>query len=220
MNRKQRKETLQLIANGGILDTIGKGIEEGVNYISNFDAKKTIREIFNQSKEKPTEAVSSPTQSEIKATVDKVKQKAEEESPAVTTSTTTTEPAKKPEGFWEGIVNEIKDLVNFNKEQDDRQKETKVPAQLAGKVKGTLQGYQRASYPLPSNAHEEAEKMLSFPMGSTKSIKLNDGKWYIAVVEEHFDNHPKGSGEPYKHKGVSLFSPISGVGEDRGQFIA
>lgn len=205
MNRQQRKEAFVLISNGGLLDSLEKGWDTIKNQFSDFSMKKTIEDAFHDPK---------------------IEKKVEErisEQPQFQQSSTKKEKSLKE--VLNNLFKEIKEVYKRKEEEEFVAAATpKPPPSLTNakpaQTKKNLQGYRRATGKLPSNANEEAKKILKLPIGSSQSIKLNDGKWYLAVVEEHFDNHPRGGGAPYKHKGVSLFEPIDGRGEDRGQHIA
>lgn len=187
---KNRKEKFLLISNGGFLDSLEEGWEAVKKTVKDFDAKDTINQIFGDSSSKKE--------------LGKKLTDLEKKNPEAAES--------EIERMAKDFAKELKDFFQFKSDEEakDKSEDSKKSS-----FNAPLEGYRRADDPLPSNAHEEAKKLLPLPMGSMKSIKLNDGKWYIAVVEEHFDNHPRGGGEAYKHKGVSLFEPIAGNGEYR-----
>jgi len=188
MKIKDRKKALLLVSNAGFLDSLQESW-------SSSDIKKTINEVFGDSKK---EQQLPPG---LKNKAKEVKENKDSKSKS------------SVEEMAKNLVKEIKDFFHFKDNEEklytaEKNPQNKNPAKV-------LEGYRRATSPLPSSANEEAKKLLPLPMGSMKSVKLNNGKWYIAVVEEHFDNHPKGGGEPYKHKGVSLYEPVIGSGEFR-----
>lgn len=74
------------------------------------------------------------------------------------------------------------------------------------------EGYKRATR-VPEGGARAALAHLQEPWHTETSVLL-EGKWYQARVESHCDDHV---GNVLKwHKGVSLFEPTDGRGEDLG----